>query len=170
MKKWMLVLLGATLLMGAACGDDGGTEAGGDNGDTEESTAPATDEAPSPASNGELAINAVDFAFELPATAPAGETNIVFTNNGEEPHELVMVGLSDEAPPITELIELSEKKAEEFFTGPPVGSDGPIEPGESKEISAELQPGNYGLVCFVESKTEKQPHAFLGMVNSLVVE
>lgn len=170
MKRWLVVLMSAALLLGAACGDDGGeTDAGG--GDNEKSEAPASDDAPSGESGGgELTISAVDFAFELPSTATAGKTDIVFENNGKEPHELVMVGLSEDAPPINELIELPEKKAEEFFTGQPISSEGPIGPGETKDISAELEPGTYGLVCFVESKKEKQPHAFLGMINSLTVQ
>lgn len=170
MKRWLVVLMSAALLLGAACGDDdgGGETAGGENGKSE---APASDDAPSGDSGGgELTISAVDFAFELPSTATAGKTDIVFENNGKEPHELVMVGLSEDAPPVNELIELPEKKAEEFFTGQPISSEGPIGPGETKDISAELEPGTYGLVCFVESKKEKQPHAFLGMINSLTVQ
>ena len=169
MKRWLLVLMSAALLLGAACGDDdgGGETAGGEN---EKSEAPASDDAPSESGGGELTISAVDFAFELPSTATAGKTDIVFENNGQEPHELVMVSLSEDAPPINELIELPEKKAEEFFTGEPISSHGPIKPGETTDISATLEPGNYGLVCFVESKKEKQPHAFLGMINSLTVQ
>ena len=167
MKRMLLLLLGAFLLVGAACGDDGGsgdTNAGSDTSTAAES--PTEDAPETPAADGELAVKAVDFAFELPATAAAGKTNVVFENGGKEPHELVMVPLAEGAPPIEELIELPEKKAEEYFAGKPVSSHGPIKPGETKEISADLQAGTYGLVCFVESKEEKAPHAFLGMINN----
>ena len=164
-RNWLVVSLSALLLLGAACGgDDGGdTDAGGD---TEETTDTPTEE-----TSDALAITGVDFAFELSSTTvPAGETTITFENAGEEPHELFMVPLDENAPPINELIELGEKEAQKYMTGEPITTDGPIDPGASTELTAELQPGNYGLVCFVESKAEKKPHAFLGMVNSLTVE
>ena len=165
-RRLLLVLLSAFLVLGAACGggDDGDSDAGGE---AEKTEADATEEADS---GGGLTITGVDFAFEAPATAPAGETEITFENGGKEPHELILVPLAEDAPELTELIKMPEEKAAEFFAGEPTGSEGPIEPGESKAFTTDLQPGNYGMVCFVESKTEKQPHAFLGMVNQLTVE
>lgn len=169
MRKMLFVLIGALLLIGVACGDDGGTTDAGGNESKNES--PAEESSPSPATTeGELAIRGVDFAFEAPPTAPSGKTNVVFENGGQEPHELVMVPLANNAPPIQELIELSEKEAEKYFAGEPISSHGPIKPGETKEIKADLQAGTYGLVCFVQSKQEKTPHAFLGMVNTLTVQ
>ncbi len=166
-KRWLLVLMSALLILGAACGggdDEDGEDAGGDT------EAEETEETEAGDSGGGLTITGVDFAFETPATAPAGATEITVENAGEEPHELVMVPLAENAPELTELIELPEEEAEKFFAGPPTGSEGPIEPGETKTIKAELQPGTYGMVCFVRSKTEKKPHAFLGMINQLTVE
>lgn len=167
-RRLLLVLLSAFLVLGAACGESDETEAGGDTEQTESET-PETETSETP-TDGTVTIKAIDFAFEAPGTLPAGETDIVFENTGKEPHELVMVPLAEGAPPVTELIELPEKKAEEYFAGKPISSHGPIKPGETTDLSADLKPGTYGMVCFVVSKTEKQPHAFLGMVNSLIVE
>ena len=169
-KRFLFVLLGALMVLGVACGggddDEGGSDAGGGS-QSEESDAPESEE---PAGGEGLTITGVDFAFETPATAPAGETEITFENGGKEPHELIMVPLSEDAPELTELIKMPEKKASKFFAGEPTGTEGPIEPGETKSFTAELQPGTYAMVCFVESKAEKQPHAFLGMLNQLTVQ
>ena len=166
-RKWLLVLLSAFLVLGVACGgdDDGGSEAGGETQENESGT-----EETEEGDGGGLTITGVDYAFQAPASAPAGEAEITFENGGKEPHELIMVPLAENAPDLQELIKMPEEKAAKFFAGEPIGTDGPIEPGKTKSFTAELQPGNYALVCFVESKTEKQPHAFLGMVNQLTVQ
>ncbi|MDQ4095617.1 MAG: hypothetical protein M3174_05360, partial [Actinomycetota bacterium] len=169
-RKWLLVLLSAMLVLGAACGggngDDGGTDAGAQ---TEESETPETEETEGTEEGGGLTITGVDFAFDAPASAPAGKTEITFANEGKEPHELIMVPLAENAPDVTELIKMSQKEASKFFAGEPTSTEGPISPGETKSLEVELQPGTYGLVCFVESKKEKKPHAFLGMVGQMTV-
>lgn len=164
-KRLLLVLLSALVVLGAACGggdeEGGGSDAGGDS---------QSDSSDAPAGGEGLTITGVDYAFETPATAPAGETEITFENGGKEEHELIMVALKENAPDVSELIKQPQKEAEKFFAGEPTGTEGPIAPGETKTFTADLQPGTYAMVCFVESKTEKQPHAFLGMVNQLTVQ
>lgn len=81
-----------------------------------------------------------------------------------------MVPLAEDAPDVNELIKMPEKEASKFFAGKPTGTNGEIQPGQTKTFTTDLQPGNYALVCFVQSKEEKQPHAFLGMVNQMTVE
>lgn len=166
MKRWMLVLLSALLLLGAACGggdDDGDTEGGGDNEGTEKKT-------DTEKGGGGLTITAVDFAFKVPASVPAGETEITFENTGKEPHQLIMASLKEGAPDVTKLIELPQKEAQKYLDTEINDAEKPIPPGESTTFTTDLTPGTYAMVCFVESKEKKQPHAFLGMVNQITVE
>ena len=170
MKKfWFLALLGALLVVGAACG--GGDDEGGDS--DAGSKAGAETESPSgdggSTASGELAVKAVDFAFQPESsTVEAGETTFTFTNEGKEQHELAMVGLKEGAPDLQELVQLPEKEAEKYFASAPFGTQGPIKPGETTEFTEELQPGIYAMVCFVEK--DGKPHVALGMVNQLTVK
>ena len=168
-RRWLLVLLSALLILGAACGggdDDGDTDAGGDTETTENET---PDGGETEAGGGGLTITAVDFAFKVPASVPAGETEITLENAGKEEHELQLVPLSDDAPDVEKLLDMPQKEAEKFFAGKPI-SIKPIAPGATETLNADLQPGTYGMVCFVVSKKEKKPHAFLGMYNQITVE
>ena len=171
-RSWLLVLLSAILILGAACGDDGGdgTEAGGDSTETEESEAPDPEESESEeAAAGGLEITAVDFAFDLStASLPAGETEITFTNDGKEPHQAIMALLSEDAPDLSKLIELPQKKSEKFLEEEINDFAKEIKPGASASATLDLKPGTYGMVCFVSN--DKGPHAFQGMFNTFTVE
>jgi plastocyanin len=166
-RRLLVVLMGALLVMGAACGDDGGTDPQAE--ETEAGEDEPTGE-PAEAEGGALEIEGVDFAFKTPTTATAGETEITFTNAGKEPHQLILALLADDAPDVAELIKLPEKKANSFLVEQIEDGAKPIKPGDSVTFTAELKPGTYGMVCFVPSKEKKQPHAFLGMYNSITVE
>lgn len=165
-RRLLIVLFGAVLMLGTACGDDGGTEPQADDTEAGEDkpTEPAEDE------GGALEIEGVEFAFKTPTTAAAGETEITFTNSGKEPHQLILALLADDAPAVEKLIKLPEKEANSFLVEQIEDGAKPIKPGDSVTFTAELKAGTYGMVCFVESKKEKAPHAFLGMHNSLTVE
>lgn len=168
----MLLALMLALLLAACGSDDGGdTDAGAqETSQPEETEEPEETEAAPGEGGGQVVVTATEFEFDLPETLPAGETTVNFVNAGEQPHELLMFKLSDDAPPMEELIQLPQKEAEGFFEGPP--SSAFAKPGESQEgaFTTELTTGRYGYVCFVEDKKSKKPHAFLGMSGEFAVE
>ena len=164
-RSWFLALLAALLVLGAACG--GGDDEGGDS----DAGSKAGSEKESPPGNGGggVSVTAVEYAFQVESpTVPAGETTFTFKNEGKEQHELAMVGIKEGAPPLEELVKLSDKEVEKYFATQPFGTNGPIKPGETTEFTEELKPGLYAMVCFVE--TDGKPHVQLGMVNQLTVE
>ena len=40
--------------------------------------------------------------------------------------------------------------------------------GDEESITFDVEPGNYGLVCFIPS-ADGTPHAMLGMMNEITV-
>ena len=87
-----------------------------------------------------------DFAFVgLPQSVKGPKVFFRATNQGEEAHELVVMK-GDEA-----LYELEA-----------------IAPGEEGTLAAELEPGEYRIVCHVE--TDGETHEELGMAANLTVE
>ena len=172
MKRWLLVLLGAMLILGAACGDDGGsTDAGGtDDQETEEAPSEEpTDEETTEPEGGAVTITGVDFAFQVdPPTIAAGETEVTFTNDGQEEHQLLMARLTNDAPSLENLLKLPEKKSDKFIEEEYAQAAKPIKPGESESFTADLPAGTYAMACFISNK--EGPHAFQGMFNTLIVE
>jgi hypothetical protein len=58
----------------------------------------------------------------------------------------------------------------ELFDGEPTLPSGFMSPGETVEVTVpNLQPGTYGLICFVPSEGDGAPHFVKGMVNQLEV-
>ena len=167
--KLLIAALMALALLGACGGgdeDDDATETSQDAGaETED-----TPEGESEAEGGTLEFNATEYAFSVPPTVPAGPTSVPLVNKGEEPHILTFVALAENAPSVEKLIDMSQKKAQSFFAGPPTDIQKPVKPGEtSAAVDVELTPGRWGYVCFYGTK-EKGPHAYLGMVGELTVE
>ena len=158
-----LMLIGAVFI--AACGEDGDDEPeAGDAGQEE-----TTEESPSEeAASGEIAVAATEFDFGgVEETVAAGATTFTFENVGEEMHELVLVRKKTDDP-TEELLQLPEKEVEKKIE---ILGRTFAKPGETgKPLEAELTTGNYVMVCFVTSKEEKKPHAFLGMVRDFTVE
>jgi hypothetical protein len=122
---------------------------------------------------GDATVTAVDedeeYAFEADAL-PAGKAEIVFDNEGEEPHHLLIAPIEGDA---------TAEDVETFFKTekgkPPIAEEGGfetavIEGGESQLVTTELEPGRYAFFCFISDRDGGKPHALKGMVDEIEVE
>ena len=108
-------------------------------------------------------VDATEYAFHIGDVAP-GRTSFVLTNDGAETHELLIVKLAQG-------VTLDEAMQAE-------GGDGTVEEswttnlaapgGDDEVITFDVEPGNYGLVCFILS-ADGTLHALLGMQHELTV-
>lgn len=170
--RWTALIAALFLALAmVACGDDQGSDVD-EPAAQEESGAPEEEETPvEEEAAGDTTVTATEFSFDIPATLPAGPASFTLENAGEQAHHLILAKLTDDAPPIDELIKLrnAEKFLEEDITGnkPPLAK-----PGETAEgtIETELAAGTYAYVCFMPDKETKKPHAFLGMYGTFDVE
>ena len=114
-----------------------------------------------------VTIRARDFAFEGPTEIPAGLTTFRLANAGPDIHH-------------AQIIKLDEGKTGADFAaaikagGPPPswaqvagGPNVPL-PGHESNATSVLAPGNYALVCFVDTP-DKVPHMLKGMVHNFRV-
>jgi len=142
------------------------------SGTTGASTAPSAASAPASAAAGgtvqDLAVTGKDFAFELPASIPAGLTKITLTNAGKEEHQAQVAKLADgkTLTDLTAAIAENEASALALVTlsGGPTG----VQPGASGATTSNLTPGNYVFLCFV-SGADGIPHLAKGMIAPLEV-
>jgi hypothetical protein len=112
-----------------------------------------------------VTVTATEYAFDIPQTLPPGETTFVLENAGQERHFMEMVRLKG-GKSVEELLELPGNRADRFIEE--VGGTRPAKPGGSVEMTAELAPGAYGIVCFIEAP-DGTPHAFKGMYAQFTV-
>lgn len=86
-------------------------------------------------------VTLADFSVEMPDTAAAGQTTFVVTNSGKVAHNFEIEG---------------EGLEEEF--------EADLQPGETQELTIDLEPGTYKVYCPVAG------HEDAGMVTELVVK
>jgi hypothetical protein len=116
-----------------------------------------------------LAVTAKEYAFDLPASVPAGVTAITMTNAGKEEHQAQLVKINagkTMADLLTALQNPDPSAALSLVTlsGGPNG----VEPGASGTATVALEPGAYAFVCFIQSP-DGTPHVAKGMIAPLEV-
>jgi hypothetical protein len=124
-------------------------------------------EATPPAGPNVVTFTAMDFSFDGPTEIPAGPTTLNLVSSGKEIHHMV-------------LFQLAEGKTMDSLAaamknpGPPpawatmIGGPNAPTPGGTSNASLNLQPGNYAMVCFVDTP-DKVPHMAKGMTRALTV-
>jgi hypothetical protein len=106
-------------------------------------------------------IVATDAEFEAPSGVPAGLRHILFENHGTEIHESMMVKLS---PGTSAEDYVAQVKRGALFPTGGLDYSGPglTSPGESTELWARLDPGNYILICWNDGHAATRPvHPFV---------
>jgi hypothetical protein len=138
-------------------------------------------------------ITAIDYAFQAPATVPAGWNTIRFTNDGAEPHFVFMSRL----PEGTTLADYETEASGAFSRGwealrdgnaseeealamimeslpawfadlRMVGGPGLVAPGLTSEVVFHLEPGSYVLECYMKT-ADGEIHYMDGMTRPMEV-
>lgn len=125
--------------------------------------------APSSAAAATLAVTGKEYAFDLPASVPAGVTAITLSNAGKEEHQAQLVKLID-GKTMTDLLGALQNLDPSTFLPLITLSGGPnaVAPGAKGTTTAALQPGQYAFLCFI-SAPDGQLHIAKGMVAPLEV-
>jgi hypothetical protein len=158
MRKFTALAGTAALMMVACTPKENASVAKSD------STAAVAASAPAPNT---VTVHAKDFAFDAPATIPAGFTTIKLINDGPNLHHVEIVRL-DSGKTVADLqAELAKPAAPPTWA---VFEGGPNAPDPSKEASAtlDLEPGNYAMICLVDVPGGV-PHFAKGMVHAFTV-
>ncbi len=98
-----------------------------------------------------------EFSFSAPAEVPRGRVVFRVANRGELRHELVVIALPEDVPPLDEQLRSERRRATTTVAVIP-----PKRPAVDTSFALDLEAGRYGLVCFLESP-DGRPHALKGM-------
>lgn len=115
-------------------------------------------------------VTGVDYAFDgLPESVSAGVTGFRFTNEGAEPHEMVLFRLDDSlTEPVVDLFASDDEGLEESMS---LAGATFAESGQSSALFADLAPGRYAAVCFIPvgGGDDGPPHFTEGMIAEFEV-
>lgn len=114
---------------------------------------------PAPAPAPVVGVSMVDHRFELDRPVPAGRVVFQITNDGQSAHDLIMLPLAEDVPPIAEQLRGSERRLVQPYAGiyqrPP---------GDTGTFAVDLLPGQrYAMICVVVGE-DGEPHWKKGMV------
>lgn len=115
-----------------------------------------------------IIIKASDYAFETPAKIEAGLVSITLVNEGKEPHHVQLARLNDDVTLEQFQAALQQSPEAAFPMVTFAGGAGIIDPGDNQQVTVELTPGQYILLCFV-SAHDGVPHLAKGMMATMEV-
>jgi len=134
---------------------------------TATSTAAATPAETPRAVPATVTVTSKDYAFEAPASVPAGAITMRLVNHGKELHQAQLIKFED-GKTVKDFREALK------HPGPPpkwvkfMGGPNGVAPGQETSATAVLTPGNYAYVCFIPSP-DGVIHAAKGMIQPFEV-
>ncbi|MBA2518644.1 MAG: hypothetical protein H0V24_03180 [Chloroflexia bacterium] len=138
-----------------------------------------TGEAPAnqPVPEADVTITMTEMAFALDQPLAAGPQIIALTNEGQQPHFLVLATVPD-GTTVDDVLQLSMTFMDPSATPPPnlsfeqmqdIANTADLSAGITNWFSVDLESGSYLLVCFVPDQETGIPHAMLGMIDVVTV-
>ncbi len=115
----------------------------------------------------DVRITLADYGFQFSKPLTAGRHVILFRNVASQPHEAVLVQLAP-GKSVGDLAGWLEKR-EGPPPGRPIGGIAGIDKGVENTIEVNLEPGEYGLICFVPDAKDGKPHIAHGMITQFTV-
>jgi uncharacterized cupredoxin-like copper-binding protein len=113
-------------------------------------------------------IGLADYAFDIEGPLTSGVHRVRVHNTAKQSHELELARLLPGKTP-ADLAAWAEKMA-----GPPpahfLGGVSPLGPGRTNELTLDLTPGHYVMLCFVPDNKDGKPHVAHGMVHDFVIK
>lgn len=145
------ILLGTAMLAGAC----------------ERPKPPATPAATPAATASEVTIRAKDYAFTAPAEITGGAVIFHFFNDGPDIHHVQLIRLGD-GKTVADLLQAMKTPGPLPQWAVEAGGPNAVDPGHELTATIDVTPGDYALVCFVDTP-DHVPHLFKGMAQPLKV-
>jgi hypothetical protein len=145
-----------------------------------------------------LTVDMYEYRFETEGSFAAGPQTIRVVNEGEQPHEAIIMRLA-EGVTVEDFLQMMQEggppegaseegapaeagtpeEGDAAEAGPPeemgepvtsMGGMSPLDPSGSGFATVDLAPGNYALICFFPDTEDGVPHVAKGMHMEFTVE
>jgi uncharacterized cupredoxin-like copper-binding protein len=114
-------------------------------------------------------VQMTEYSFESARPLTPGQHTFLVTNSGRQPHEFVLLRLA----PGKTVKDFGAWATTGGMKGPPpalpLGGVAVIDQGGSGVFTADLTPGDYGMICFVPDAKDGKPHLMHGMMKQITV-
>ena len=114
-----------------------------------------------------VTVRAKDFAFTAPSEITGGTVTFHFFNDGPDLHHVQLIRLSD-GKTVADLLEAMKAPGPLPGWATEAGGPNAVDPGHDLTATMDVTPGNYALVCFVDTP-DHVPHLMKGMAQALHV-
>ena len=114
-------------------------------------------------------VRLIDFGFVSSQPITAGRHTIRVRNQGNQPHELVLVQLQSGAS-AKDFVAAFEPGASGPPPGKPLGGLTPLYTGGEGTFTGEFAPGHYGFICLPIDPATGAPHFAQGMMTDFSVQ
>ncbi len=128
--------------------------------------APAATAADLPAPD--ATIKLVDYDFQISQPLTSGKRTILVENAGPQPHELALLKLAP-GKSVADFVAWDAGGMKGPPPAEPIGGVVALDKGVSATFTADLTPGEYGLLCFVPDTKDGKPHLAHGMIKTITV-
>ncbi len=122
---------------------------------------------PAPRADATLRLN--DFVFVMSGPLHAGSRTVHLVNDGRQAHEVVLIRLAAGAS-AKEFIARYRPGGLPNSAGWEAGGLTGLDPGREGYVHLELEPGRYGLLCFLADPVTGAPHFSRGMWMDIEVK
>ena len=122
-----------------------------------------SDEAPVPPAPSVVDLRMSEYRFDYERSIPPGRVVFRVHNRGRRRHEVILVPLPENFPPIEKQLRSNKRH--------PLGTLAflhPLRPGARESFAVDLAPGRYGIVDFLEGSDGKR-YALKGMTSEFRV-
>ncbi len=112
-------------------------------------------------------ISAEDFKFHAPVSVASGLVTLRFANHGQQLHHAQLLKFAGNHT-VKDFVAALKPNAPPPRWAAFVGGPNAVGPSGASEVTQILEPGNYGIVCFVDTP-DHVPHVMKGMSKDLLV-
>lgn len=117
----------------------------------------------------DVAVTLKEYSFEMPTELKAGSHTFKVSNQGTQPHEILLLKLAEGKTMADVQAALSNPESGEPPPGDMVGGALAIGPGLRSWTTLELTPGNYMAICFIPDSGDGKSHLEHGMMMPIKV-
>ena len=114
-----------------------------------------------------VTIRAKDYAFDAPAEITGGTVTFRYFNDGPDLHHVQLIRLT-EGKTVPDLLQALKTPGPLPSWATEAGGPNVVDPGHELTATIDVAPGDYAIVCFVDTP-DHVPHLMKGMAQALKV-